>query len=165
MTLATEDDLLTYSADLVDELERYAVTLAPPADRDDVEIGEEDDGTLVILLQGRLPMPRESDEVHLVLHERWWPVGGGLFTCAEYEHELRHRELDYRRAFHRHDEEYFVRMYGVATHEHCESTMGVRVCGHYFGEPVTDAFDAFRRLYKVWLTDEKPDCRALRCLG
>ena len=165
MILATSDDLLAHFADLVDELERYAVTLAPPADSDDVAIEEEDDGTLVVLAQGRLPMPRRSDDVHLVLHERWRPVGGDLFTCAEYQYELRHHGLDYRRALHRHDEEYFVRKYGVATHEHCEATLGIEACGHYFGEPVADASDAFRRLYNLWLTDEKPDCRSLRCLG
>jgi hypothetical protein len=52
----------------------------------------------------------------------------------------------------------------VATHEHCESTMSVETCGHYHGLPVRDAFDAFHRLYEVWLTDERPDCRSLTCL-
>lgn len=56
-------------------------------------------------------------------------------------------------------------MYGVATHEHCEPTAGVGPCGHYYGQPVTDAFDAFRRLYEIWLTDQPPDCGAMACLG
>ena len=43
--------------------------------------------------------------------------------------------------------------------------MGVDVCGHYYGQPVGDAFDGFRRLYATWLTDQKPDCLALTCLG
>ena len=33
------------------------------------------------------------------------------------------------------------------------------------GKSVADAFDAFRRLFEIWLTDQKPDCRALTCLG
>jgi hypothetical protein len=56
-------------------------------------------------------------------------------------------------------------MFGVATHEHCEATMGVAVCGHYYGGPLADAFEGFRRLYDTWLTDQGPDCLALICLG
>jgi hypothetical protein len=86
-------------------------------------------------------------------------------ACIEYAYELRHHEIGYRRAFHRHDEAYFVRKHGVATHEHCEATMGVEICSHYYGKPVVDAFDGFRRLYELWLTDLRPDCLALTCFG
>lgn len=165
MILATSDELLTYLADLVEELERHAVTLLPPDDSDDIALGQEDDGSLVIDLEGHLPAPPRSAAVDLDLFERWRPAGGDHWTCVEYRYELRHRERDYRRAFHRHDEEHFLRAHGVATHEHCEAVMGVAVCGHSYGQPVLDAFDAFRRLYTVWLTDEKPDCTALPCLG
>ncbi len=165
MTLASTGDLLAYLADLVEELERYAVTLLPPADHDELTIGRETDGSLVIDLRGRLPMARRSRDVDLELFERWRPAGRDQWICAEYAYELRHHEIGYRRAFHRHDEEHFVRMHGVATHEHCESTMGVEVCAHYYGLPVSDAFDGFRRLYATWLTNERPDCLALPCLG
>jgi hypothetical protein len=163
--VATQDELLTYLADLVEELERYAVTLAPPDDSDDIALQRDADGSLLIDLEGRLPAFPHSADVDLGLFERWRPAGGDKWTCVEYKHELRHYGLDFRRALHRHDEEHFVRAYGVATHEHCEATVGVEACGHYGGQPVRDAFDAFRRLYNAWLIDQKPDCSALTCLG
>jgi hypothetical protein len=66
-----------------------------------------------------------------------------------------------RRALHRHDDEYFVRIHDVATHEHCESTMGHIACAHYSGLPVSGAIDGFRRPYNVWLSNGKPDCSQL----
>jgi hypothetical protein len=165
VTLASTNELLTYLADLVEELERYAVTLLPPDDGDQSSLGRDQDGSLVIDLEGRLPMSRRSGAVDLDLFERWRPTGRDEWACVEYRYELRHHEIGYRRAFHRHDEEHFVRMHGVATHEHCEATIGVEACGHYYGLPVADAFDGFRRLYGTWLTDQKPDCAALDCLG
>ena len=165
MTLASTDDLLAYLADLVEELERYAVTLLPPDDSDEIALGQDPSGGLVIDLEGRLPVARRSRDVDLELFERWQPVGPAQWACVEYTYEIRHHELGYRRALHRHDEDYFVRMYGVATHEHCEAMMGVEACGHYDGQPVADAFDGFRRLYSTWLVDQKPDCLALICLG
>lgn len=165
MTLASTDDLLAYLADLVEELERYAVTLLPPDDSDEIVLGQDPAGCLVIDLEGRLPVARRSRDVDLELFERWQPVGPDQWACIEYTYEIRHHELGYRRALHRHDEGYFVRMYGVATHEHCEAAMGVEACGHYYGPPVADAFDGFRRLYGTWVADQTPDCLALICLG
>jgi hypothetical protein len=165
VTLASTNELLGYLADLVEELERYAVTLLPPGDADEITLGREPDGSLVVDLEGRLPMSRRSRDVELSLFERWELTGRDQWACVEYAYEFRHHEIGYRRALHRHDEDYFVRMYGVATHEHCEATMGVEVCRHYYGHPVADAFDGFRRLYDTWLTDQKPGCLALTCLG
>jgi hypothetical protein len=165
VTLASTNELLGYLADLVEELERYAVTLLRPDDSDGITLGREPDGSLVLDLEGRLPMSRRSRDVELELFERWQLTGRDQWACVEYTYELRHHEIGYRRALHRHDEDYFVRMHGVATHEHCEATMGVDVCGHYYGHPVAGAFDGFRRLYDTWLTDQKPDCLALTCLG
>lgn len=165
MKVASANELLVYLADLVQELERYAVALLPPDDGDEITLGREEHGGLVLDLEGRLPMSRRAGSVELALFERWRLIGADQWACVEYRYELRHHEIGYRRAFHRHDEEYFVRMYGVATHEHCEATIGVEVCGHYYGPPVADAFDGFRRLYGTWLADAKPDCLALDCLG
>jgi len=164
VTLASTNELLAYLADLVEELERYAVTLLPPDDGDEITLGQDPDGSLVIELEGRLPASRRSKHVDLELFERWRPTGPYEWACVEYSYELRHQEIGYRRAFHRHDQDDFVRLHGVATHEHCEATMGVELCGHYYGQPVADAFDGFRRLYDTWLTDQKPDCLALVCL-
>jgi hypothetical protein len=165
VTLASKDELVAYLADLVEELERYAVTLLPPADRDEITLGRDPDGDLVIDLEGRLPISPRSRSVELDLFERWQLTGPDQWVCVEYEYELRHHELGYRRAFHRHDQDHFVQLYGVATHEHCEATMKLEVCGHYVGQPMADAFDGFRHLYDIWLMDQKPDCQALTCLG
>ncbi|NJD29071.1 MAG: hypothetical protein FIA92_12350 [Chloroflexi bacterium] len=86
------------------------------------------------------------------------------YERSDYAFELFHRELDYRRAFHRHDAEHFVRAFDVATHDHCETTIGHAPCEHYAGEPVADARQGLLRLYTLWLTNEKPDCSTLRCL-
>ena len=169
MIAASTDELLAYLADLIETAERFGATVLAP---DDPDVAWEQDGDdLVLDLATRLPAHRRSRDVDLVLQERWSPGtrdaqgAQGAWILAEYGYELHHRELDYRWALHRHDVEYFVRTHDVATHEHCEATMGHAVCGHYSGEPVSGAIDGFRRLYNVWLSNAKPDCSLLRCLG
>jgi hypothetical protein len=93
------------------------------------------------------------------------PTDGPAVPGTFRGYELRHHELGYRRAFHRHDTASFVRLYDVATHEHCEPTIGLATCEHYYGEPIADAFDGFERPYGHWLADRTPDCSLLRCLG
>lgn len=161
----SRNELLVYLADLVEELERYAVTVLPPDDRAEITLGRERDGGLIIDLSGHLPTSPRSRIAELELFERWRLIGPDQWACFEYTYELRHHAIGYRRAFHRHDEDHFVRRYGVATHEHCEATLGIEVCGHYHGRPVVDAFDGFRRLYDTWLSDQGPDCSALVCIG
>lgn len=164
MIAATTDELLTYLADLIETVERLGVVVLPPDDADDVD-WERDGDDLMLDLATRLPASRHARTVDLVLQERWSPIERGRWVLAAYGYELRHHELDYRRALHRHDVDYFVRTYDVATHEHCEATMGHEVCSHYGGEPVRGAIDGFGRLYDAWLTSSKPDCSRLRCLG
>ncbi len=163
MITASTGELLGYLADVIAEAERYGATVLPPDDGDEV-VWARDGDDLVMDVACRLPVDRGSAPVDLVLQERWRPHGRD-WRMAEYGYELRHHQLDYRRALHRHDEEYFVRTHGVATHEHCESTMGHEACGHYAGEPVRGALDGLFRLYNVWLSGQKPDCSTLRCLG
>ena len=164
MTTAALDDLLGYLADLVERLERYAITVLPPDDGEEITLGQEATGDLVIDLETCFPAPPRMGNVDLDLFERWRPAGRDRWARIDYRYELRHHELGYRRAFHRHDTDDFVRLFDVATHEHCESTMGQATCEHYYGEPVVDAFDGFERLYDLWLTDRTPDCSVLRCL-
>lgn len=164
MSQATADELLTYLADLLEHLDRFAGTLLPPDNGDHITLGQEPDGSLVIDLRARLPASRRSNDVDLSIFERWRPMGRDPWELAEYAYELLDHEAGYRRAFHRHDVEAFVRAHGRATHEHCEATLGLVTCGHYAGDPVTDAFDGFERLYEIWLTGERPDCAALTCL-
>lgn len=155
--------MLTYFADLIEVIERFAVTVLPPNDSDDVLLGRDGD-TLVIDLECRPPLSRRSADVTIVIVERWRQTGHDRFERVDYKFEIRHDELQYRRAFHRHDAEQFMRTSDVATHEHCEPTIGYVACDHYFGEPVGDAQAGFMRLYELWLSDEKPDCSKLRCL-
>lgn len=164
MIAASTDQLLTYLADLIDTVERFGATVLPPDDADDVA-WQQDGDDLVVDLATRLPSHSRSRAVELVLQERWSPTTRDELALVEYAYELRHHELDYRRALHRHDVDYFVRTHDVAAHEHCEATMDHAACGHYSGEPVSGAIDGFRRLYNVWLSNTKPDCSELHCLG
>lgn len=162
---ASTEELLDYLAELLERMERFAVTAI--AGDGDEEIGwpQDEAGRLVMDVYGHLLAEPHAEPAELVLQERWHPEGHGAWRLGEYGYELRHRSLDYRRAFHHHDEEHFVRAFGVATHEHCESTMGRAACDHYAGEPVRGAIEGFERLYAIWLTGEPPDCSTLRCLG
>ncbi len=163
--IASEDALLTYFADLVEEIERFAVTVLRPNDSDEISLGRQGDGALVIDLECRPPVSYRSADVVMEIAERWRQTGDDRYERVDYKYEIRHDELKYRRAFHRHDVEHFLRAFDVATHEHCEANIGVVTCGHYFGEPVIDAEAGFMRLYELWLSDEKPECSTLRCLG
>ena len=163
--IATADELLTYLADLTEEIERLGVTVLPPNDTDEMELGREPDGSLVIDLECRPPAHRRSAPSDMEVFERWRRISDIAYERAEYKFELRHHELDYRRAFHRHDQEHFLAAYDVPTHEHCEVTMGNVACAHYRGEPVVDAHEGFVRIYDAWLINSKPDCTALPCLG
>ena len=100
MTLASASDLLTYLADLIETLERYAVTLLPPSDAYEVGLEQEPDGSLVIDIEGRLPASRNSKDVDLRLFERWREVDQDAWLCVEYRYELRHHELHYLSLIH-----------------------------------------------------------------
>ncbi len=165
MTWATEADLAAYLSAIVQWGERYAVTFVGIDEADGLVLGREPDGALVIDLEGRLPTPPRTRPAEIDVFERWRAVPGQGLVRAEYSFELRHRTLEYRRALHHHDEQHFVRQYQVATHEHCEATMGFVACGHNFGFPVQSAIDGMTRLYDIWQSGAKPDCSDLRCLG
>jgi hypothetical protein len=163
--IATEAGLGEYLADLVQEIERFAVTLLPPNDDpEEIALGRDSDGAFLVDLECRPPIPRRSADVVIELFERWEQIGAGRYERTDYKFELRDHELQFRRAFHRHDSAQFLRALDVATHEHCEATLGVALCDHYFGEPVPDARSGFLRLYDLWLTNQQPDCSKLRCL-
>lgn len=164
MTVSATAELLAYLADLIESVERYGCVVLPPNDQDDVSWTKDREGNLVMDIAARLPSIARSRDVDLVLQEKWRPAGADAWERFAYGHELRHHELDYRRALHRHDDDWFVRQYDVVTHEHCETTMGRVECAHYFGEPVASALDAFERLYGLWLTNARPQCSALSCL-
>ena len=162
--IASEDALLTYLADLVETIERFAVTVLPPNDSEDIALGREEGGALVIDLECRAPVSRGSADVDIEIFERWRPIGLDRYERMDYKFEIRHHELQYRRAFHRHDAERFLPAFDVATHEHCEATIGHAACDHYFGGPVADAIEGFMLLYELWLSGGRPVCSSLLCL-
>jgi hypothetical protein len=164
MITASTSELLEYLAHVIVEMERYGATILPADGGDELDWLRRGDD-LMMDVTVWLPADRRSRPADLVLRERWRSHGRDEWQMVEYGYELRDQGLGYRRALHRHDDEYFVRSYGVATHEHCESTMGYETCGHYQGEPASGALDGFLRLYGVWLTGQKPDCSTLQCLG
>lgn len=163
MTSRTVRDLDMALAELIELMERLGPVVVSPDGRDDAAVAHEPSGLLRIRLEALLSSSRSGDaEIEVV--ELWGPAGHGTWDRVGYAYELRDHRLGYRRAFHRHDVDYFVRRHDVATHEHCESTIGMVVCHHSAGEPVRDAVDGFLRLYGQWLENSPPDCSALRCL-
>ena len=164
MIAESTEALLAYLADLIETAERYGATILPPDDGEEAS-WERDRADLVMELEMGLPATRRSRPAEIALAERWGPGGRDQWVLVEYAYELRHHELDYRRALHRHDVDHFVRAFGVATHEHCEVPMGHAVCGHYAGEPPRGAIDGFLRLLDLWLSGERPRCSNLRCFG
>jgi hypothetical protein len=164
MIEATTDDLLDYLADVIERAERFGATVLPPNDAETVA-WERIGGELLMDLAVQPPVGQSSRLVQIVLRERWRAAGTDRWELAEYSYELRNHELDYRRALHRHDVDHFVRAYGVATHEHCETTLGNPVCSHYMANQCRGALDGLDRLYGAWLAGRKPDCSDLRCLG
>ena len=162
MIEATTDELLEYLVQVVERAERYGASVESP-DEEVVAWGR-DGGDLIMDLLVYPPVSRTSKPVEIGLQERWRALGRERWELAEYGYELRDHELDYRRAFHRHDVEDFVHSFGIATHEHCEATMGHPACGHYAGEPCRGALDGLERLYVVWTEGRRPDCSRLRCL-
>ena len=165
MIEATTDELLDYLADVIERAERFGATVLPPNDAETVS-WERDGDEVFMDLAIHPPVGRRSRLVEIVLRERWRAVGRERWLLAEYGYELRDHELAYRRALHRHDVDDFVRTHGVATHEHCEATIGSPACDHYQADSRSrGALDGFDRLYGLWLTGIKPDCSQLRCLG
>ncbi|MEO5966534.1 MAG: hypothetical protein ABIR11_13810 [Candidatus Limnocylindrales bacterium] len=163
MTIVTQDDLAAYLVRLVAWGERFAITFAGVDD--ELTLGREPGDALVIDLDGRLPHAPRITAATISIFERWTAQPKRGLVRTEYAYELRDPVFDYRRALHYHDEDHFVRQFQVATHEHCEATMGVATCGRYFGYPVRDGIDGLSRLYDVWLRAAKPDCSELRCLS
>ena len=124
-----------------------------PNDADEIELGREDDGSLVIDLECRPPRPRRSADVEIEVFERWRPIGPDRFERVDYRFEIRHHELRYRRAFHRHDAERILRAFDVATHDHCEATLGHATCARDVDDPAACASDGYRRVYELWLSE------------
>ena len=162
MIEATTAELLDYLADVIERAERYGAIVQPPYDTPEVEWARAG-GKLQMEIEIRPPVGRGA-RVEITLAESWRPIGPDRWELDAYAYELRDFELDYRRALHQHHRDDFVRFFGVATHEHCESVMGRPTCDHYAGVPCRDARDGLERLYVIWTAGAKPDCSQMRCI-
>ena len=159
LTSAALDD---YVADLAELAERYGITL-DLTDGESLTIQVEASGARRFTLLGALPAGRQSVSASVELAETWRPVGKDGYERSIYRYELLERQRDFRRAFHRHDEDFFARRYGVVVHEHCEVPIGAAPCAHLFGPPVRDGYRAVELLMSAWVADA-PDCASLPCL-
>jgi hypothetical protein len=144
-------------------LEQCGVVLSKPADGEDLELTEDDAGALNYELGGELPDGDSPALARIEVREEFKHVGSDLYERTSYEHELLDKARNYRRAFHLHFPEAFVRAYQVVLHEHCERPIKTVNCHHYEGAPIKDAFAGVRAPMGGW-TVEASDCRRLRCL-
>lgn len=155
--------LAAYLADIAEQLERYGVVLDLTPD-DDLVIVESPGGARAFGLRGFLSDGRQPARSVLEVREVWQPTAEGAYERFGYEYELLDHDRGYRRAFHRHDSEVFVRRYELLVHEHCERPVGSATCNHYAGLPVRDAFAAVEKLVGTWIDPQPPECEALVCL-
>ena len=156
-------ELEAYLARVAELLERYGVVLdlAPSAP---LQLDESPSGALSFALRGFLPDGRMPPQSILEIRERWIALGSGEVERSEYAYELLDHERGFRRAFHLHDPEDFVRRYDVVVHEHCERPMGTTACAHVQGSPVRDGYHGVEVLLKAWIDPDVPDCANLPCL-
>jgi hypothetical protein len=149
-------------ADVAELLERHGVILELGPD-DDLVLEQTPSGRLFFDLRGHLPDGRHPARSVIEMREIWRPADGA-FERFEYTYELIDQQRGFRRAFHLHDRDAFVRRFNVVVHEHCEQPLGRASCSHYAGVPVRDAFAAVMQLIEVWVEPSVPDCAALVCL-
>lgn len=151
-----------YVADLAALAERYGITLGL-TDGEPLTVEIEATGSRRFTILGTLPAGRQSSNAIVEVAETWRPAGTDGYERSIYRYELLEPQRDFRRAFHRHDDDYFARRYGVVVHEHCEAPGGVAPCAHLFDPPVRDGYRAIELLMSAWVADP-PDCALLPCL-
>jgi len=155
------DALEDHVGEIARLIERFGAVLASD---EDIQILELPDGDRRFELAAILPGAPGAAVSRMLVQERWHRVGTDALERADYAYELLDRERNVRRAFHRHDVDWFVHRYSVVVHEHCERPIGVAPCAHLEGRPIRDGFAGLTRLIETWTDPEPPDCRALRCL-
>lgn len=144
-------------------LERYGAVLDLSPDGV-LAVEETPTGALLFALRGFLPDGRTPPVSIVEVREVWRRAGPDVVERSEYEYELVDHERGFRRAFHLHDREAWLRRFQVAVHEHCERPIGVAPCQHIAGLPVRDAFRGVELLLAAWVDPDLPDCRAMICL-
>ncbi len=144
-------------------LEQFGLIFSKPAEGEDLVLETTTTGVLSYELLGELVDPDGGVPARVEIREEFTSIRPDDYERTRYEYELRDEARGYRRAFHLHFPEAFMRTYLVVVHEHCERPIGSGQCEHYEGSPVKDAFAGVQILFDVW-TDDPPDCGRLRCL-
>ena len=157
-------DILDYAADLVALLERSGVEVVGPEAPDPLEVRRMPGGTTAIAIAGQLPAWGATPSASLLVRETYEPVGSNTLERTSYAFELIDHGRGFRRAFHQHDDAWFVRHHLVVVHEHCERPIGFAPCAHFEGTPVRDGFAGILALLDAWII-APPDCSTFRCLG
>ena len=157
-------DLEDYLSRVAELLERYGVVLDldPTAP---LVLEESPGGALSFVLRGFLPDGRIPPLSVLEVRESWRRVTPDEVERWEYEYELLDHERGFRRGFHRHDSEDFIRQFDVVVHEHCERPIGTAPCAHIEGSPMRDGSRGVDVLLATWVDPVIPDCAAMTCLG
>lgn len=152
--MATRTELRRYVGTLASILWNYGATFPVPI------LDTYPDGELGFEILAELPGPLVPKAAVLELVEAWTPERRGQYRLSGYTYDFIEYPLGRRRAFHRHDPNYFAREFGVVVHEHCEEQLGEPTCRHYYGLPI-DAYEAIRRFLSSWGQAAPLGCAAL----
>lgn len=156
-------ELEVYLSRVAELLERYGVVLDfEPTDS--LVLDESPSGAMSFALRGFLPDGQFPPLSVLEVRERWRRLAPDQLERWEYEFELLDHERGFRRAFHLHDSQEFIRRFHVVVHEHCEQPIGTAPCTHMAGPPVPDGFRGVELLLAAWIDPILPDCEAMPCL-
>jgi hypothetical protein len=155
--MATKVELRQYIGTLSAILWNYGASFPVPT------LDAYSDGEVGFAITAELSGAADPRPAVLELTETWAPEGRGQYRRVEYAYEFVEFPLGRRRAFHRHDPDYFAREFGVVVHEHCEERIGQPACSHYYGLPI-DAYEAIRRFLSAWGQPTLLGCSELRCM-
>ena len=156
-------DLEDYLSRLAELLERYGVVL-DLEDTAPLGLDESPSGVMSFELRGFLPDGRIPPLSIIEVRERWRRLARDQVERWEYEFELLDNERGFRRAFHLHDGELFVRNYQVVAHGHCEGPIGTAPCAHVADSPVRDGYRGVDLVIETWIDPSPPDCPKVDCL-
>jgi len=152
-----------YVARIAELLERYGAVLdLDPGEP--VELIESPSAGLSFAIRGFLPDGRQPPLSVLAVREKWRLAGTETYDRWEYEYELLDHEREFRRAFHLHDAEDFIRRFYVVVHEHCERPIGTAPCPHGEGSPIPDGYRGVEVLLDAWTDPTLPDGAAMTCI-
>jgi hypothetical protein len=164
---ATPTRLEAYLFALATYLDRLGADLTTP-----IELLSVRGGGMGFDLVAALPSAIGDSPAGVRVAESWAPVSmprGSIRRVRQleriaYGYELVDHARSRRRAFHRHDVNHFRSIAEVEVHEHCEERLDAPTCGHYFGRPIRDGYEAIRLLLVAWTEPGALGCDNLECI-